>query len=528
MPVPASSVPLTLLGDERLARMTATGNERAFAALYGRYRERLYGYCHSILYHGADAQDALQSTFAAAYAALRDGRRDAPLRPWLYRIAHNEAISLLRRRPAHRELSEEIPASGARVEDRAAERERLERLVADLRQLPERQRSALIMREFSGMSHDSIAAALKTSAGAAKQAIFEARRSLAELEQGRSMPCHEVCRIISDRDGRALRSKKVRSHVRDCADCGAFAAAIPRRAADLRALAPALPPAVAAGILARASGGAGSGVGGAGPATVGMEANAAVGLANVKVAASVLLAAAATAGGVVEVSRLPLGSRPDSQPRPIEVVSGRGSPRASESRSAADASVGHLRAWPHAAAGGKTAAAPPRAAQPGRGSAGIAPASGSVADASSGSAGPGGGAGPSDPPAVDGDSAPPPRGTVGGSSDRSQTPGAAAVGRAPAWTPAGSARGCEGQASACSGAAPSRPPQAGGSQAVGPGQSAANGNNPNGGPVTGPGSLASGAGSRGGLLPPAPGLTGGAPLSLTAPRTPGGPPNRAA
>src|SRR5436190_12234112 len=173
MQAPASAVPLTLLGDERLARMVGGGNERAFVALYGRYRQRLYGYCYSILCDVADAQDALQSTFAAAYAALRDGRRDAPLRPWLYRIAHNEAVSVLRRRPAHSELSEEIPASGERVEERAAQRERRARMVAGLRQLPERRRSALIMREFSGMSHNSIAVALRTAVGGAKQSIFE-------------------------------------------------------------------------------------------------------------------------------------------------------------------------------------------------------------------------------------------------------------------------------------------------------------------------------------------------------------------
>src|SRR2546423_2372191 len=91
-------VPLTVLGDERLAKLVTEGNERAFAALYARYHQPLYRYCHSMVRHDADAQDALQSTFTAALSALRREQRDAPLRPWLFRIAHNESISLVRRR----------------------------------------------------------------------------------------------------------------------------------------------------------------------------------------------------------------------------------------------------------------------------------------------------------------------------------------------------------------------------------------------------------------------------------------------
>ncbi len=91
-------MPTRLLSDERLARSVGQGNDRAFNALYSRYHQQLYRYCHSIVRHEADAQDALQSTFTAALTALRRSQRDAPLRPWLYRIAHNESISLLRRR----------------------------------------------------------------------------------------------------------------------------------------------------------------------------------------------------------------------------------------------------------------------------------------------------------------------------------------------------------------------------------------------------------------------------------------------
>jgi RNA polymerase sigma factor (sigma-70 family) len=252
-----------IVGDERLARLVGEGKDEAFTALYERYHQPLYGYCRSIVRNETDAQDALQSAFAGAFAALRRGQRDAPVRPWLFRIAHNEAVSLLRRRRPEAELSDALEHVSASVEDQAHERARLALLLADLRELPERQRGALVMRELSGLSHDEIAIALGTSVGAAKQTIFEARRSLSEFEEGRRMACEDVCRAISDADGRALRARRVRAHLRECSSCAAFANAIPARTTDLRALAPPLPAAAAAALLARTLG-SGSTPGGAG------------------------------------------------------------------------------------------------------------------------------------------------------------------------------------------------------------------------------------------------------------------------
>src|SRR3954453_11538215 len=109
----AFGLALPASGDERLAKQVSAGSERAFAVLYERYHQQIYRYCRSILHNDADAQDALQSTFAAALGALQRAQRSAPLRPWLFRIAHNETISLLRRRGATTELSEwQEPASG--------------------------------------------------------------------------------------------------------------------------------------------------------------------------------------------------------------------------------------------------------------------------------------------------------------------------------------------------------------------------------------------------------------------------------
>jgi RNA polymerase sigma factor (sigma-70 family) len=282
--------------DEGLAQQAGGGSERAFAALYHRYQHPLYRYCRAMVRHDADAQDALQSTFTAAFSALRKGRRDAPLRPWLFRIAHNEAVNILRRRRPADELSEALPTPEAFVEEQAEERDRLARLMADLRALPERQRSALVLRELSGLSHQEIAHALGTSVGTAKQTIFEARQSLTEFQAGHEMSCEEVCRTISNGDRRVLRGRKVRAHLRGCTACAAFAEAIPARSADLRALTPVLAPAATAAVLSRALGGGASAGGAPGAAAAGTAGKAVFGLAAAKSAAVAVVVASATVG----------------------------------------------------------------------------------------------------------------------------------------------------------------------------------------------------------------------------------------
>jgi RNA polymerase sigma factor (sigma-70 family) len=257
--------PLRLLGDERLARLAATGSERAFAVLYERHHQALYRYCRTIVRHDEDAADVLQTTMARALTALARGVPDAPMRPWLFRIAHNEAISLLRRRRPTTDLDRAPELEGRRIEDRVEERSRLATLVADLNELPERQRSALVMRELSGLSHDEIAAALDIPVSGAKQAIFAARTGLQDFAKGRAMQCAEVQRIVSERDGRMLRGRPVRAHLRDCESCRALRDAIGARRSDLAALAPPLPASAAAGLLSGIlGGGGGAGGGGAG------------------------------------------------------------------------------------------------------------------------------------------------------------------------------------------------------------------------------------------------------------------------
>ncbi len=117
-----------------------------------------------------------------------DGCRCAPsgpLRPWLFRIAHNESVTIIRqrnRRPAP--LEESMVAGADDAFRRAAAREQLAALLADLQNLTEYQRGALVMRELGGLSYDEIGSALETTPLAARQAVFVARKRLGEGPAG--------------------------------------------------------------------------------------------------------------------------------------------------------------------------------------------------------------------------------------------------------------------------------------------------------------------------------------------------------
>src|SRR2546423_14965837 len=85
--------------DDGLVALTRAGSERAFAEIMRRYERPLQFYCLHLV-GGPRAEDAVQQAFMQAFISLRDGaRREIALRPWLYRIARNCAIDLLRKQP---------------------------------------------------------------------------------------------------------------------------------------------------------------------------------------------------------------------------------------------------------------------------------------------------------------------------------------------------------------------------------------------------------------------------------------------
>jgi RNA polymerase sigma factor (sigma-70 family) len=128
----------------------------------------------------ARAEDAVQQAFLSAHRAIHAGDADLNLRPWLYRIAHNASLNLLRQHGFdHDQVSEDI--DGVETPPQAFERhERLRTVVAAVQELPERQRSAIVLQAVEGRSYDEIAAELGVSDGAVRQLLNRARNTLRE------------------------------------------------------------------------------------------------------------------------------------------------------------------------------------------------------------------------------------------------------------------------------------------------------------------------------------------------------------
>lgn len=264
-------VSILLRSDAHLARRAAKGDERAYAEIFERHGQELYRYARAILGNPEDAQDALQNTMVRVLRALPGEKRKIALRPWLYRVTRNESLSLIRARVPAAELTEDCVPPELAADIQAEHREEVRTLVADLATLPEMQRSALVLHELSGLSHEQVSEAMQRSPRASRQAIYEARLALQDLREGRDMDCDYVRSLISEGDGRVMRGRKVRSHLRGCRGCSDFELGIRYRRAQLGLLAPPLPTAAASGLIAATLGGgvAGTGLAGAGSGALG-------------------------------------------------------------------------------------------------------------------------------------------------------------------------------------------------------------------------------------------------------------------
>ena len=168
---------LSTQSDERLVDLVRAGSDPAFEAIVERYRRALMRYVSRLL-PPERAEDVVQQAFVKAYEAMHRDTAELNLRPWLYRIAHNGALNALRDRGLrHAELDERI--DGVERPDQALERTAgLRELVVAVQALPERQRSAILLRELEGRSYEEIATALGVTDGAVRQLLNRARNSL--------------------------------------------------------------------------------------------------------------------------------------------------------------------------------------------------------------------------------------------------------------------------------------------------------------------------------------------------------------
>ena len=156
----------------------ASAAERT-ADLYARHGQRVYSFCRSRLRNPEEAQDAAQTAFLYALGSLRRGVVPRNELAWLLTIADNVCRSS--RRTLGRRLAlvanadvEELEAAAPSLN--AETREEIAQLRAALEQLPDRQRQAILLREWQGVSYADIAEQLGLSLAAVETLLFRSRR----------------------------------------------------------------------------------------------------------------------------------------------------------------------------------------------------------------------------------------------------------------------------------------------------------------------------------------------------------------
>ena len=164
--------------DADLIRSARRGNVEAFNALVSRWDKRVYNYLLRILGNREDALDLSQDVFLKAYQNL--GKLDDPARfsPWLYRIAHNEAYSLFRKRRPEADVDEvppEATGEGIAVAGRSVFPMELSLAVAAaLDRLSPEQREAVVLKIYQGFKFEEMAEVLECPVSTVKSRLYTA------------------------------------------------------------------------------------------------------------------------------------------------------------------------------------------------------------------------------------------------------------------------------------------------------------------------------------------------------------------
>ena len=190
-----------------------TARQAQLLALAEKLRPELHRYCARLMGSVIDGEDVVQDTFTRAFVALDELEETAPLRAWLFRIAHNRALDLLRSRAIH--AAEPIEAAHEVADTESTDpvevlmrREAVETAVSRFVELPTVQRSVVILKDVLDQSLEEIAAMLDLTVNAVKAHLARGRARLktinaqAAAEPAPRPPSPAVARYVTLFNGR--------------------------------------------------------------------------------------------------------------------------------------------------------------------------------------------------------------------------------------------------------------------------------------------------------------------------------------
>ena len=169
--------------DRDLVLRAREGKVEAFNALVTRWEKRIYNYLLRLSPDPEEAFDLAQETFLKAYQNLSRLDDAARFGPWLYRIAHNEAVSLLRRRKPEGQAPENAPepATGQAAVFGMASIEVSIAVQSALAMLTDEQREAVVLKVCEGFKFEEIASILDTPPSTVKSRVYTGLEALRGL-----------------------------------------------------------------------------------------------------------------------------------------------------------------------------------------------------------------------------------------------------------------------------------------------------------------------------------------------------------
>ncbi|MGI5987109.1 MAG: sigma-70 family RNA polymerase sigma factor [Dysosmobacter sp.] len=176
------------LQEEKWVADARRGDTAAFESLLRRYEKRVLALTGRMCRNPEDAQEAAQEAFLAAWQGLPSFRGDASFSTWLYRLASNACVDLLRREGRHNgaagpslndeEISLDVPDTAPSPHEAAERKELREQIEAGLQSLSPEHRQVLILREIHQLSYEEISQSLALDLGTVKSRINRGRKQL--------------------------------------------------------------------------------------------------------------------------------------------------------------------------------------------------------------------------------------------------------------------------------------------------------------------------------------------------------------
>ncbi|MGA2600047.1 MAG: sigma-70 family RNA polymerase sigma factor [Bryobacteraceae bacterium] len=176
-------------GDGAVVIRAQSGDGDAFRMLVERHSRSVFRLAYRMTGNEQDAEDVVQETFLRAYKQLSHYESRSSFSTWLYRIASNYSLDLIRMRKRHeqkretgteegRDVLDTVPATAPGQDRLVFSNQVSERVSAAMNELSDLERSAFVLRHFEGLSIEEIGGMLGTSLNATKHSIFRAVQKL--------------------------------------------------------------------------------------------------------------------------------------------------------------------------------------------------------------------------------------------------------------------------------------------------------------------------------------------------------------